>query len=293
MRSFQCYTGSSTEFQYDKLAGLDEKIVESCCAALRQRFQEQRSRQNAIEEWFFRTYVAVKLILSSTVMISSAKYAATKGLRIVEPYLLYYAVFNTSRSLVLLVPEQLWQNGKLLEESTHTKIRNVTFDQLSRFSKDVAKKYRDVTERALVAREMFSYRFPAEGLKSEIDKLLPDYDDIVFVCRYVAEVAQLYSETLEAVFSKLGRPSGEFSEDALRRVFEYEHKLLTNFLFEDSDDYYRLGPALTKYGRPLSLLLTATEGLVEDYFAAWDFSEIGSDGYKPDIDEWDLIFPFR
>jgi hypothetical protein len=64
------------------------------------------------EEWFIRRYAAVKLILSSTVMLSSANYAIARGLRIVRPYLLYYALFNTSRALVLLVPEQIWQHGK-------------------------------------------------------------------------------------------------------------------------------------------------------------------------------------
>ncbi len=60
---------------------------------------------------------------------------------------------------------------------------------------------------------------------------------------------------------------------------------------EDEDDYYRLGRALIKLGRPVSLALTATEGLVEDFFAAWDFSDLGLDAYKPDLNEWDLIFP--
>lgn len=291
MKSFQRYTGASTEFPYDLLSGLSDDSVESYCRALRQRFQRQTSRPNAVEEWFFRTYAAVKLILSSTVMLSSANYATMRGLRIVEPYLLYYALFNTSRALVLLVPEQEWQDGKLLEESTHEKVRNVTVDQLRYLSHDLARKYQDLAQRALVTRELFSYRFPATGLKNEIEKLLPDYEDVVFVCRYIAETAQLYSECLEKAFSKLGRPYGDFSEAALRRVFEYEHKLLGNFLLEDRDDYYRLGRALTSVGRPVSLALTATEGLVEDFFAAWDFSDLGIDGYKPDINEWYLIFP--
>jgi hypothetical protein len=268
-----------------------DSFVESYCSALRQRFQRQTSLPNAIEEWFFRTYASVKLILSSTVMLSSANYAAEKGLRIVEPYLLYYALFNTSRALVLLFPEQQWQDGKLLEESTHEKVRNVTVDQLRYLSQDLAHEYQDLAQRALVIRELFSYRFPATGLKNEIEKLLPDYEDIVVVCRYVAEAAQLYSECLEKAFSKVGRPSGEFSETALRRVFEYEHKLFGDFLMQDSDDYHRLGRALRSFGRPVSLALTATEGLVEDFFAAWDFSEVGLDAYKPDLSDWDLIFP--
>src|SRR5882724_9208146 len=238
MTSFQRYTGANTEFQYELLSGVDEGFIASHCTSLHQRFQVQTSLPCAIEEWFFRTYAAVKLILSATVMLSSVKYAAEKALRIVEPYLLYYALFNTSRAFVLLVPEQRWQDGRLLEESTHEKIRNVTADQLRYFSQGVADEYRDIAQRALVTRELFSYRFPAKGLKGGIEKVLPDFDETVFVCRYVAEVAQLYSECLEKVFSHLVRPSGEFSETALSRVFEYEHKLLRNFLLHDSDDYH-------------------------------------------------------
>jgi hypothetical protein len=92
----------------------------------------------------------------------------------------------------------------------------------------MADDYRDIAQRALVTRELFSYRFPATGLKNEIEKLLPDFDQTVHVCRYLAEVAQLYSECLEKAFSKLGRPSGEFSDTPLRRVFEYQHKVLSN-----------------------------------------------------------------
>ena len=133
-------------------------------------------------------------------------------------------------------------------------------------SKDVANEYRELAQRALVARELFSYSFPAEGLKGEAAQSLPNYDHTVSICRYIAEVAQLYSECLEGAFSQLGRPMGEFSEAALRRVFEYEHKLGT--LLHDRDDYYRLGSALTKLGRPVSLYVTGTEGLVEDFFAS-------------------------
>jgi hypothetical protein len=187
MKSFQRHTGASIEFPYDLLSGLDEKLVQFHCGALRQRFQLQTSLPNAVEHWFFRSYAAVKLILSSTVMLSSANYAAAKGLRIVEPYLLYCALFNTSRALVLLVPEERWQEGKLLEESTHEKVRNVTADQLRYLSKERAAEYQNLAQRALATREFFSYRFPATGLKNDVEKILPEYEDVVWVCRYIAE----------------------------------------------------------------------------------------------------------
>jgi len=296
MTSWLRFTHASTEFPYESLATLGDTLVKSYCEGLRQRFQKRTKLANAHEEWFFRTHVAVKLILSSTVMLSSARYAVKKGLRMVEPYLSYYALLNTSRALVLMIPEQEWRDGELFE-ATHQKVRNVAADQLRCVSTEKATEYRDLVQRALLSRELFSYRFPAEGLKGDIARSLPDFDQTVSMCRYIGEVAQLHSECLEAAFSSLGRPMGDFSEDALRGVFEYESQHLGRLL-HDSDDYQRLGSALVKVGRPVSLSLTATEGLVEDFFGAWDFSEDALEGededrYVPHTNEWDLIFPFH
>jgi hypothetical protein len=200
-----------------------------------------------------------------------------------------------------MIPEQDWQDGQLFE-ATHQKVRNLAADQLRYLSNGRATEYRELVHRALVSRELFSYRFPASGLKGEIATLLPDFDHTVAMCRHIAEVAQLHSECLEAAFSRLGQPYGDFSEDALRGVFEYESEQLGRVLF-DRDDYFRLGSALTRLGRPVSLSLTATEGLVEDFFGAWDSSKDAPEGededrqaedrYFPDVTEWDLIFPFH
>jgi hypothetical protein len=294
MDPFPLCAGGSSHFPYKALADLDAARIEAHCNSVRQQFHEQTQLPNAHEEWIFRTFTAVKLILSATVMLSSAKYAAAKGLRIVEPYLLYYALFNTSRALVMIVPGQNLNDGKLLE-ATHSKIRNVTSDELRHLSKEFAAEYQDLVERALVSRELFSYKFPATGLSGQISESFPSFSQVIKVCRYIAEVAQLNSECLERAFSQLGRPNGDFSEELLRRIFEHEHKLLPIPLHDD-EDYYRLGRTLIKLGRPVSLQMTATEGLVEDFFGAWDFSEYQGEGqiemYRPEMVDWDLIFEF-
>jgi hypothetical protein len=46
-------------------------------------------------------------------------------------------------------------------------------------------------------------------------------------------MAELYSECLEAAFTRLGRPFGNFSEYPLRRFFEYEYKLLRGPIGDD------------------------------------------------------------
>jgi hypothetical protein len=118
MATLRQYSGGSVDFPYQALSGLEGREVELYCNSLRQRFQRASLLPDAVEEWLVRTYAAAKLILSASVMLSSAKYAADHALRIVEPYLLYYALLNTSRALVLMVPEQSWNDGKLLDETT-------------------------------------------------------------------------------------------------------------------------------------------------------------------------------
>lgn len=291
MATFEKYTGGSVPFDFKELSIIDEQHLISYCSRLRSRFKKQKLLPNALEEWIFRTYAAVKLILSATVMLSSAEYAETQALKIVEPYLLYYSLFNTSRAFVLLIPDQEWSGGRLLNETTHRQIRNVTENQLRQLSSERTDVYRDLAERALIARELFSYKFPAEGLKGRISDSYPNQQEIIKTCRLIAELAELNSECLEAEFKELDRPMKGFSEETLIPLFEYEHKLLKGAL-HDSEDYYRLGRILGKAGRPVSLWLTATEGLVEDFFGAWNFAEDETQ-YRPDASQWDVIFPFH
>jgi hypothetical protein len=291
MTNFRKYTGSSIDFEYRALANLEPEVVESYCGSLRRRFKTKAISLEAVEEWLVRTYSAVKLILSATVMVSSAEYASERALRIVEPYLFYYSLLNSSRALLVLVPEQPWNDAKLLDETTHMKILNITADQIRHLSNDTSEEYADLMRRALVSRELFSYKFPGQGLKGQVSRILPAFDQVLDMCSYLAEMAQLHSECLEAAFLDTGGPHQDFTEETLRRFFEYEHKFLAAPL-EDDDDYYRLGYTLRKLGRPVSLQVTATEGLVEDFFGAWDFASDGTDDYRPKPPDWGMIFPF-
>ncbi len=65
-----------------------------------------------------------------------------------------------------------------------------------------------------------------------------------------------------------------------------------NFKFVDKEDYYRLNYITRNQKRPLSLDLTITEGIVEDFFVSWyPKDDLNLDYlYNPDLNR-DIIFP--
>jgi len=186
-----------------------------------------------------------------------------------------------------MIPEQGWNSGGLLDSVTHVKVINVTTDLLSRISITMSEAYGTLAQKALAARELFSYKFPAQGLKGK-DISVPDHNEVVECCTLIAELVQLMSECVETEFAPEAQPNGDFGEYPLRRLFEYKGRYGE---VNDDDDYDRLGYMLRRVGAPVSIVSTSTEGLVEDFFHSWDFGdEEDTDSYRPD--EWQLIFPF-
>ena len=225
-------------------------------------------------------------MVAATVMFSSLKYAAAKGLRIVEPYLSYYALLNTTRALMFCIPNVSWNKGELLS-ANHSKIMNVTTEHLRSIEGDLASRHADLWGKTRMARELFSYRFPALGLGGEIRDLMPRWDDVLAHARVLSEITQLNSECLEGACGCRKLPFDDASADALLGMFYlYEHKTSS---ITDDEDYYRLGRIINKGGSPQNIFHLATEGLVEDAFSSWDFSASDSD-YSPD-DE-DILYDF-
>lgn len=286
--SYKTFTGSDTGFDYRLLGGIaSNETVEKYCRSFRERMRKVKALPESLDEWIVRTYSATKLLLGATVMLSSAEYVSRKGVRIAEPYLLYYSLFNTSRSAVLMIPEQGWNSGSLLDSMTHTKVINLTTDLLRRISVPTSEAYYTLVQHSLDTRELFSYKFPAKGLKGA-NVSVPDLAKVADCCALLGELAQLMSECVETEFAPLAKPYGDFEDYPLKRIFEYKSRY--DELIDD-DDYYRLGYILRHRGGPASIASTATEGLVEDFFSSWDFvDEEEGDSYHPN--NWQLIFPF-
>lgn len=237
-------------------------------------------------EWVVRNYLSVKMIMSSTVMLTSLSYGKSKNIRVTEPYLIYYSLLNVCRAILFTTPTVEWKEGAVME-ATHSKIINIVGDAISQFNKEAGAKVKDILERARDYRELFSYKFPANG----ISDFSVSYEEAVKTCGFLAEVAQLQSEILENKNFKRTDIETKLNRDVLKKAFIYQGE---KYHFLDNEDWYRLDFISRKQPFPVNLYFTLTEGMVEDFFGAWyDYSDEESDNvdkYNPD-DNWRLIFP--
>ena len=118
-----------------------EESIKCHCEKMKEQYSKL-TKNWSVElncEWVLRHYFAVKMVLSATLMLNSLDYASEKNIRIVEPYLLYYAMLNSCRALIMTLPRQEWDDGKL-RMLKHNKIINITCDHVARISKNVSEK---------------------------------------------------------------------------------------------------------------------------------------------------------
>ena len=288
------YTGADYEYDYRQLHKMDEVAIAEYAASLQRRLNGIELTPANAEQWIVRTYASVKYLLAASLMLDSAGFAAARNLKIVVPYLLYYGIFNVSRSVFMMLPEQTWNGGRILDEVTHKKVQNVVADTLRYFSASLAHRYRDTYARAIATREMFSYKFPALGLTGHLKEVVPDLNEVIDICEFLADAAQFHSECIQRRFASLPDEKLPIQSETLKRFFKYEHKSL-EVPFADKEDWYRLWQFGKHSNRPWSLHLTARPGLVEDFFGAWSPSDEEGprdDQYDPDESDPRLIFDF-
>ncbi|RJV08713.1 hypothetical protein DWZ67_02105 [Bacteroides sp. AF34-31BH] len=271
-------------FEYKELySNFGEKIIETRINDLRPPFTEIAKvfdiKSNT--QWIIRTYLASKMILASSVLLTSAQYAKSKNLRIVEPYLLYYPLLSCARSVIFTNPHIGWSDD--LVTMTHSKTINLIGDIVAKYNKKKGDEIKKLIDWAREYREIFSYKFPANGLTGH----LINFEDVVIVCRLLCEIAQLQSAILEAAIAKHVTQHYPIDEMEIIRTYVYGEK---NFQFIDSEDGYRLNYIQRKVARPLSIINTMTEGMVEDFFGAWCIDTNENDIYNPD-ENWRIIFP--
>ncbi len=235
-------------------------------------------------EWVLRHYLAVKMIMSATIMLTSLEFGKKRNLRVTEPYLIYYSLLNVARSVMFTSPMSDWKNGKLIN-STHANILNVVGDAVSQFNRQRGEEIKELLERAKEYRELFSYKFPANG----ITDFSVELNDAIDTCSFLAEFAQYQSEILENQNFSKEIIENKLDREILKRGFLYKGK---RYDFLDDEDWYRLDYILRKQPFPVSLYFTLSEGMVEDFFGAWYpyDEEESEDNYNPD-DNWNLIFP--
>lgn len=195
-------------------------------------------------------------------------------------------MLNVARAVMFTNPVSDWKKGNLIN-APHSKVINIVGDAIGQFNKGKGTFVKDLLKRAKEYRELFSYKFPANG----ITDFSIEFNEAVEYCSFLSEFAQFQSEVLENM--NLSRKDIEFNLDreVLKKGFAYKGK---KYDFLDKEDWYRLDYTARKQPFPINLYFTLTEGMVEDFFGAWypyneNDDEIGVN-YNPD-DNWSLIFP--
>lgn len=232
-------------------------------------------------EWLCRAYLGAKLIMQATLTINSMYYAQEKNLRVVVPYLKYYSALSLLRAVLLMLPEQAWNNGRIITLG-HDKVLKIVTAHIAEFEPDFAVIVEHRVRSLRASRELISYRAPSSG-----DSAIPDVEEFLGVCVVLAELAQLDSELIETSINK----------NADRKSFvilpEYLHELanvsLGSHTFGDAEDAYRLSYFRRKQSRMVNIRFLMREGHVEDFFGAWSDPE-ELDGVFDPIERNGIIF---
>lgn len=231
-------------------------------------------------EWVVRIFYAAKMVLASSVMAQSLKFAAANNLRSVTSYLSYYTVMHSLRAILFTSPQVRWNDGEILR-TTHSKTINIACDAIAHFNKELALRVKNSTLHLKAFRELISYRAPSSG--DNFPK--PDFD-IYEHCRLFLEIAQLQSELLEASIEKHSTTSFDLDQEFTRHVHEVE---IDGVQFHDKEDWYRIGYLARKHPTPTNILHIMSEGHVEDFFGSWRVQEDMPNSFNPD-DNWRILF---
>ena len=227
-----------------------------------------------------RIFFAAKMVLASSVMAQSLRYAEENNLRPVVSYLSYYTVMHAFRAILFTSPQVKWNNAEILQ-MTHTKTINIACDALAHFNKELSSQVKRSTIHLKAFRELISYRAPSSGDNFE----KPDFDVHRF-CRLFLEVAQLQSELLEASIEKHVTSSFELDQVFTQHVYDIE---IDGIHFHDKEDWYRIGYLARKHPAPTNILRIMSEGQIEDFFGSWRPKEETPNAFNPD-DDWRILF---
>lgn len=261
---------------------------------------EMSSEKNA--EWIIRTYSATKMILAATLLLNSAEYAMQKNIMVSVPYLLYYAAFSACRAFLYVSAYGSANNLESLIEVNHSKLLEIVPDLIkSHFDKLLGSKIHEQLYYLRGQRELFSYKFPATGIRDKIQ-----FDEVIDLCGLLAELAELASRQIQKVFEKKFLNTNEKfylaqqtwmkpDNTILDRLYCYSIKKPNgkdSVQWVDQDDWYRVDYINRKVKYPVSILFTMTEGMVDDFFEAWcaDENIQDDDTFDPETN-WNLIFP--
>ncbi|WP_374934751.1 hypothetical protein [Neobacillus driksii] len=250
-------------------------------------------------EWILRNYLSLKMTLASTMLLNSAVFSNENNLQIVVPYLYYYSLLNTSRALLFSNPFIEWKQGGLIS-STHQNTINQVHNELRVLSDDVADSIKKLLLSTKGYRELYSYRFPANGLErySSNGESVIKEEVAINNARLLTEIAQFNSEIMQVMGDRHIQETFELTNKDLEEGYKYKGYLVDEnekpVDLSDGEDWYRLTYFVRKkIYTPTNLLWIAREGLKEDFFGAWTHDRFENDegAFDPDRDNNILLSP--
>jgi hypothetical protein len=108
------YANRDWWYEFQELpAFAKESSVQAYSSNLLQQFSFITKSWNSAlnSEWVVRTFYVAKMVLASSVMAQSLKYAEENNLRPVVSYLSYYTVMHSLRAILFSSPRVSWSNG--------------------------------------------------------------------------------------------------------------------------------------------------------------------------------------
>src|SRR5581483_6287919 len=105
---FSNFTGIAWGISYRQIPQFwNDADCQRYCARLKEKFAVNTKAwtDDLHSEWMTRNYLALKMILSASIMLTSFRFCSEKNIRIVEPYLLYYASLSCCRAVILTSPD--------------------------------------------------------------------------------------------------------------------------------------------------------------------------------------------
>ena len=170
------------------------KFIELCKDEKRQL----RMTQDMNTEWVFRSYSATKMIMAATLLLNNAEYCMDKNVMVSVPYLLYYAALSSVRAFLYASPYTETSSLEKLIKITHNKALCIAPDIIkSHFNRDIGNKTELFLNYLRDQRELFSYRFPASGIRDKIK-----FDETVNICGLLAELTELSLYKIQEVYEK-------------------------------------------------------------------------------------------
>lgn len=282
--------GITDWFDYAVLEDFPEKVIRAYVEGVRREAATiaKGISRDQLSERMARHYLAGKMLLSATLMLSSRDYSESRNVLVADSYLQYYGALSAARALLLTMPRLPW-NGGALEMMSHEKIINNSASELRGFDKVTGQAYLKRMQLRRETRELFSYRFPLSG-PSSFDGSYPDPGETLDDCRLLADLAQLNSVIVEeAVERHCPEPPDINTDIVLDAVF----RLAGSKRNWNEADAQRLDHIFRKRRHPARIWGMMTEGAVEDFFGAWrrPGGELDEDDFDPDA-QMRMVFDF-